>query len=223
MKAKNLGLKDIPIARADEEALGLTNYADVLRDFVASCDTPITVALQLKNDKDDESLSPAEVKNLRDVLGLSAVVSASVEEYKVNADEFVVNLRRELNNRYAGRLNKQRPRIGKFRYSRSEDEVFLELPKIEWCRFTVQIEEGYLGFGLEAERTDGSLSRVERHFRRELRSIAKVALKRDRYVAWYWQRADSSSAERDLRKSLYIVLDEMLPRLRELCNGLSEE
>lgn len=43
---KNLGLKDVPIARSAEEALGLTNYAEVLKEFVARCDTPITVALQ---------------------------------------------------------------------------------------------------------------------------------------------------------------------------------
>ena len=178
--------------------------------------------LQLK-DGDDEVLSFLEAKHLKDVLSLSAIVSASVEEYDVNADEFVFNLRRELNEHYRDHLNKQRPRIGKFRYSRSEDEVFLELPaKIGWCRFTVQIEGGHWGFGLEAERTDGSLSRVERHFRDKLRSIEKVALERDRYFAWYWQPADPS-AEEDLRKSLYVVLDEMLPRLYELCKGFSED
>ena len=182
--------------------------------------------LQLDDDDDDETLSPSELKHLRDVLGLSAIVSASVEEFKVDADVFVLGLRRELNERYAGYLNKQRPRIGKFRFSKSEDEVFLELPaKLGRYRFTVQIEAEYWGFGLEVEYgVNGSLSEVERHFRTSLDSVKKllpvdeVALKRDTYLAWYWRRADSASAQEDLEKSLHAVLDEMLPQLYDLCN-----
>lgn len=41
-----LGLKDVPIERREDEALGLSSYADVLSEFVEGCDTPITIALQ---------------------------------------------------------------------------------------------------------------------------------------------------------------------------------
>ena len=173
--------------------------------------------LQLDDDGDDDRLSSSELKHLRDILGLSSIVSASVDEFKVDADEFVLGLRRKLNERYDEYLNNARRRIGKFRYSRSEDEVFLELPRPRWCRFTVQIEEEYWGFGLEAERGDGSLSKVERHFREELASVDEVELRRDRYLAWYWRPADSASAKEDLERSLHAVLEEMLPRLHDLC------
>lgn len=42
----DFGLKDIPISRPEDEALGLTEYADALAEFIARCDTPMTVALQ---------------------------------------------------------------------------------------------------------------------------------------------------------------------------------
>ena len=173
----------------------------------------------LQLDEDEEALSSLELKHLRDVLGLSSIVSASVDEFKVDPDKFVLELRRTLNKRYEKYLNKRRPRIGKFRYSRSEDEVFLELPgELKWCRFTVQIEEGYWGFGLEAERIDGSLSKVESHFRDNLQSVDRAALERERYVAWYRQPVDSSSKE-DLLEALHRVLGEMLPRLSKLCKS----
>ena len=41
-----LGLRDMPISGAEDESLGLKDYADVLSRFVRECDTPITVALQ---------------------------------------------------------------------------------------------------------------------------------------------------------------------------------
>ena len=173
----------------------------------------------LQLDDDEKTLSSSELKHLRDVLGLSSIVSASVDEFKVDADEFVLELRRMLNKRYGRYLDKGRPRVGRFRYSRSEDEVFLDLPEpLEWCRFTVQIEEGYWGFGLEAERIDGSLSKVESHFRDNLQSIDRAALERERYVAWYWQSVGSSSKE-DLLEALHRVLGEMLPRLSKLCKS----
>ena len=173
----------------------------------------------LQLDEDEKTLSSSELKHLRDVLGLSSIVSASVDEFKIDPDKFVLELRRTLNKRYDKYLDKGRPRIGKFRYSRSEDEVFLELPgKLDWCRFTVQIEEGYWGFGLEAEDVDGSLSKVECHFRENLSSVDDVALERERYVAWYWQPVASSSKE-DLLEALHPVLGEMLPRLNKLCKS----
>ncbi len=42
----NIGLKDLPIAEQGEESLGLQEYADALAEFVKSCDTPMTIALQ---------------------------------------------------------------------------------------------------------------------------------------------------------------------------------
>ena len=41
-----LGLKDQPIEDPDDEALGVSEYADVLTEFIQKCDTPITIALQ---------------------------------------------------------------------------------------------------------------------------------------------------------------------------------
>lgn len=40
------GLRDSPIESFAEEALGLTEYADALAQFVCQCETPMTVALQ---------------------------------------------------------------------------------------------------------------------------------------------------------------------------------
>ena len=45
-RAKPLGLKDQPIEDADQEALGLGEYAEVLTEFIQKCDTPLTIALQ---------------------------------------------------------------------------------------------------------------------------------------------------------------------------------
>lgn len=167
---------------------------------------------------DDETLSPSEQKNLRDVLGLSSIVSANVGEFKVDANDFVVRIRRNLNDKYEEEyLSKGRPLIDKFRLSKIEGKVFLALPAgLGWCRFTVLIEEDHWGFGLEAEEPNDSLSEVERHFRGKLASVDKVELRRDRYLAWYWRSADSS-AEDDLLGSLHSVLDEMLPKLYDLC------
>lgn len=183
--------------------------------------TAFFACLQQDDDGDDETLSSSELKHLRDVLGLSSIVSANVDEFKVDADEFVVGLRRELNEKYADHLGKGRPLIGKFRYSRSEDEVFLALPAgLGWCRFTVQIEEGHWGFGLEAEHgSSGELPEVEEHFRGELAPFVKlkVELERDRYLAWYWRPADSASAQKDLLEALHSVLGAMLPKLYDMC------
>ena len=173
----------------------------------------------LQLDEDEKTLSSSELKHLREVLTLSSIVSANIDEFKLDADAFVLGLRRELNKKYHDHLDKKRPLIKKFRYSRSEDEVFLELPaKLDWCRFTVQIEEGHWGFGLEAENAHGSLSRVERYFRSKLASVNEVVLDRDDYLAWYWRPVGSSS-EDDLKESLHLVLDEMLPQLYDLCRS----
>ena len=44
--SSGLGLRDMPISGAEDESLGLKDYANVLSRFVRECDTPITVALQ---------------------------------------------------------------------------------------------------------------------------------------------------------------------------------
>ena len=178
----------------------------------------------LQQDDDGETLSPSELKDLRDVLGLSSIVSANVGEFKMDANDFVVRLRGNLNKKYSNKyLNKKRPLIEKFRLSKSEGKVFLALPAgLGWYRFTVQIEEDHWGFGLETletletEDANDLLSKVERHFRGKLASVDKVELSRDRYLAWYWRSADSSDEE-DLLGSLHSVLDEMLPKLYDLC------
>ncbi len=43
---KKLGLKDIPIKGIEDEALGLTDYADALSDFIETCETPLTISIQ---------------------------------------------------------------------------------------------------------------------------------------------------------------------------------
>lgn len=42
----NLGLKDIPVQKMEEESLGLKDYADSLSEFIQQCETPLTIALQ---------------------------------------------------------------------------------------------------------------------------------------------------------------------------------
>jgi len=39
-------LKDVPVKRTDEERLGLRTHADALSEFIAQCDTPITIGIQ---------------------------------------------------------------------------------------------------------------------------------------------------------------------------------
>ncbi len=43
---KNLGLKDIPVENIGDEALGLSDYASSLSEFIQKCETPLTIALQ---------------------------------------------------------------------------------------------------------------------------------------------------------------------------------
>jgi len=46
MKARTIGSNDFPIVRAEDDALGFQVYVDALGDFIASCETPMTVAVQ---------------------------------------------------------------------------------------------------------------------------------------------------------------------------------
>ncbi len=46
MSSELAGLKDVPISEAQDEALGLTEYANALVQFSCTCDTPMTIALQ---------------------------------------------------------------------------------------------------------------------------------------------------------------------------------
>ena len=45
-QTKYVGLKDQPIEDANQESLGLGEYAEVLTEFIQRCDTPLTIALQ---------------------------------------------------------------------------------------------------------------------------------------------------------------------------------
>ena len=40
------GLRDIPVSSLAEEILGLTPYVESLSEFVAKCETPMTIAIQ---------------------------------------------------------------------------------------------------------------------------------------------------------------------------------
>jgi hypothetical protein len=42
----NLGLRDIPLEKLEDESLGLSDYAHALSDFILQCETPLTIALQ---------------------------------------------------------------------------------------------------------------------------------------------------------------------------------
>lgn len=46
MTTRSIGSNDSPIGRADEDALGFQVYVDALGDFIVSCETPMTVAVQ---------------------------------------------------------------------------------------------------------------------------------------------------------------------------------
>ena len=46
MAERRLGLGDRPIASADDERLGITDYAAALTEFIGQCDTPLTIGLQ---------------------------------------------------------------------------------------------------------------------------------------------------------------------------------
>ncbi|MCC7256722.1 MAG: hypothetical protein IT467_12410 [Dokdonella sp.] len=46
MNARTIGSNDSPISRAEDDALGFQVYVDALGDFIASCETPMTVAVQ---------------------------------------------------------------------------------------------------------------------------------------------------------------------------------
>jgi hypothetical protein len=42
----SLGLRDIPLRSLDDEALGLSDYASSLSEFILQCETPLTIAIQ---------------------------------------------------------------------------------------------------------------------------------------------------------------------------------
>ena len=42
----SFGLRDVPLERIEDECLGLKDYGDALSDFIARCETPLTIALQ---------------------------------------------------------------------------------------------------------------------------------------------------------------------------------
>lgn len=42
----NFGLRDLPLEKKADEALGLNDYASALTEFIVQCETPLTIALQ---------------------------------------------------------------------------------------------------------------------------------------------------------------------------------
>ena len=178
--------------------------------------------VQLEEDGDDGSISSMESKHLQEVLSLSAVVSVGTEEVEQhNVSELVVRLRRDLNQGYATHLNKKRKKIGKFRYSTAYGEVYLDLPpplnSIAFVVWINGVEDGSaVGYGLWGP--SDRVSVVGEHFRNELTSVNEFEIWNES-EAWYWK----SSSEDDLREALFPVLDELLPRLSEICESVPAE
>lgn len=168
--------------------------------------------LQLDEEMDD--LSQNEIENLREVIGLSAVVSAGTEDVEIDAGSLVKRLRTDLNEKYRAHLGKKRPKIDKFRYSTHEvPEVYLWLPAELDGYFSICLGEERLEFGLYGS------TEVQKHFKREL-GLRNDDDERD---YWYSTPSDSPSAEEDLREHLYGVLDKLLPRLYEICKSAPRE
>lgn len=46
MANTNVGLRDIPLEKLEDESLGISDYVHALSDFILTCETPMTVALQ---------------------------------------------------------------------------------------------------------------------------------------------------------------------------------
>ena len=61
------------------------------------------------------ALSQNEIENLREVISLSAVISAGTEEAELDAGSLVKRLRTDLNEKYRAHLGKKMPKIGKLR------------------------------------------------------------------------------------------------------------
>lgn len=67
----------------------------------------------LQLDEDLSDLSQNEIENLREVISLSAVVSAGTEEAEFDAGSLMKRLRTDLNDKYRAHLGKKMPKIGK--------------------------------------------------------------------------------------------------------------
>lgn len=169
----------------------------------------------LQLDEDVNDLSQNEIENLREVISLSAVVSAGTEDLELDTGSLTKRLRTDLNDKYRSHLGKKRPKIGKFRYSTHEvPQVFLRLPAELEGYFSIWLKEERLGFFLDSESTE-----VQKHFKREL----GLPNADDEWDYWYSTPSDSPSAEEDLREHLYGVLDKLLPRLYEICKSAPRE
>jgi tRNA A37 threonylcarbamoyladenosine biosynthesis protein TsaE len=59
-----LGLRDIPLEKDEDEALGFCHYAEALSEFILECETPLTIALQGDWGSGKTSLMNLIVENL---------------------------------------------------------------------------------------------------------------------------------------------------------------
>ena len=175
--------------------------------------------LQLEDEGNDQHLSATEADHLKSIISLSAVVSAGTDEIEIDEGAWALNLRRELNVRYSANVPKKRPLIEKFR--KTDREVYLNLPgeRASGIYFSAWLEEEKLAFGLAGGSSE-ILASVDEHMRHQLDAVTELERDWTDCKAWWYR---DHRQEEHFKENLYNVLDELLPKLWEICQSIPEE
>ena len=216
-----------------------------LRDELGNSDTGFDIdqvihfldafhsCLQLDN---DQNLSKTELEFVEQMLRMSAIVStgSSGGFEGLEAQEFVTNLRRKLNTRYARQINLKRMSIEKFRYSRGDELslVYLSLPFLEGVYLSIYYYESLLSLSIEANDYETSISAkhlAEDHIIPKLKWQAGEEFRDEDNYYYYFLKIEYDESktreefERDFEKKLIEKLDQLVPKLWRICKDAKND
>lgn len=185
---------------------------------------------------DDQNLSKDELDFVEQMLRMSAIVSAGSSDgfEGLQTREFVTDLRRELNTRYARQINLKRRGIKKFRYMREDESslVYLYLPHIEDVYLSIYYDKSSLRLSIDASECGTNISLkhlAEAHIIPKMKWQAGEELRDEEndYYNFLKVEFDESESceefERDFEKKLIQKLDQLVPQLWQICKDAESD
>lgn len=185
---------------------------------------------------DDQNLSKDELDFVEQMLRMSAIVSAGSSGgfEGLQTREFVTDLRRELNTRYARQINLKKRRINKFRYTREDESssVYLLLPIREEVYLSIYYDENSLSLSVEASEygTNISLKHLaEAHIIPKMKWQAEEELRDEENDCYYFLKVEIDESksreefESDFEKKLVEKLDQLMPQLWQICKDAEND
>ncbi len=185
---------------------------------------------------DDPNLSKVELNFVEQMLQMSAIVStgSSGGVEGLQTREFVTDLRRNLNTRYAKQIKLKKRGIEKFRYERGDESssVYLSLPNFEEVSLMIYYDESSLSLSVDASEygTDISLKHLaEVHIIPKLKWQAGEEIRDEEEDCYYFLKMEFDESisreefERDFEKKLYEKLDQLVPQLWQICSDAKSD